>query len=106
MEYKNLEQMILENENFKLALNSALHKNDVSGSVLLGDCLELLPLFANKSVDYSFTSPPYNRKRNDKYRDFTDINENWLQLNIAQMFLNDTKPAIFYTRCYLLVRLI
>ena len=82
MEYKNLEQMILENENFKLALNSALHKNDVSGSVLLGDCLELLPLFANKSVDYSFTSPPYNRERNDKYRDFTDINENWLQLNI------------------------
>ena len=45
--------MILENENFKLALNSALHKTDVSGSVLLGDCLELLPLFANKSVDYS-----------------------------------------------------
>ncbi len=94
----NLEQMILENENFKLVLNSALHKTDVSGSVLFGDCLELLPLFANKSVDYSFTSPPYNRKRNDKYRDFTDINENWLQLNIdvLNQLLRVTKKHIFY----------
>lgn len=23
-------------------------------------------------------------------------------MNIAQMFLNGTKPAIFYTRCYML----
>ena len=73
--------MIVE-QMLKNAPNPLLHKTDVSGSVLLGDCLELLPLFTNKSVDYSFTSPPYNRKRNDKYRDFTDINENWLQLNI------------------------
>ena len=89
---------MLENENFKLALNSALHKTDVGGIILFGDCLELLPLFADKSVDYSFTSPPYNRKRNDKYRDFTDINENWLQLNIdvLNQLLRVTKKHIFY----------
>jgi site-specific DNA-methyltransferase (adenine-specific) len=90
--------MMLDNENFKLALSSALHKTDVSGSILFGDCLELLPLFADKSVDHSFTSPPYNRKRNDKYRDFTDINENWLQLNIdvLNQLLRVTKKHIFY----------
>ena len=32
-----------------------------------GDCLEILKTFTDKSVDVSFTSPPYNRKRNDKY---------------------------------------
>jgi hypothetical protein len=30
------------------------------------------------------------------------INLKAMQLNIAQMFLNGTKPAIFYTRCYTL----
>ena len=52
-------------------------KTDVSGSVLFhADCLEVLPKLFENSVDYSFTSPPYNRKRNDKYSDFIDINEN------------------------------
>ena len=66
--------------------------------VIHGDCLEILPSFENDSVDYSFTSPPYNRKRNDKYRDFTDINENWLQLNIdvLSQLLRITKKHIFY----------
>ena len=90
--------MMFPTERFELALKSALHKSDVSGSVLLGDCLELLPFFADRSVDYSFTSPPYNRKRNDKYRDFTDRNENWLQLNIdvLNQLLRITKRHIFY----------
>ena len=37
-----------------------------------GDCLEILKEFPNKSVDISFTSPPYNRKRNDKYKFYDD----------------------------------
>ncbi len=74
-------------------------KTDVSGSVLFhADCLEVLPKLFENSVDYSFTSPPYNRKRNDKYSDFTDINENWLQLNIDVIteLLRVTKKHIFY----------
>lgn len=37
-----------------------------------GDCLEILKTFTDKSVDVSFTSPPYNRKRNDKYENYDD----------------------------------
>lgn len=31
-----------------------------------GDCLELMKDMEDDSVDISFTSPPYNRKRKDK----------------------------------------
>ena len=71
----------------------------VMRSVLVNaDCLEYLPTLENKSIDYSFTSPPYNRKRNDKYLNFTDINKNWLQLNIDVIteLLRITKKHIFY----------
>ena len=74
-------------------------KTDVSGSVLFhADCLEVLPLLYENSVDYSLTSPPYNRKRNDKYKNFTDINDNWLQLNIDVIgqLLRVTKKHVFY----------
>jgi site-specific DNA-methyltransferase (adenine-specific) len=66
--------------------------------IILGDCLSVMKNFQDKSVDYSFTSPPYNRKRNDKYKNFTDINENWLQLNIDVIneLLRLTKKHIFY----------
>ena len=37
-----------------------------------GDCLELMKSLPDKSVDISFTSPPYNRKRNDKYAFYND----------------------------------
>ena len=44
--------MILENENFKLALNSALHKTDVSGGVFINaDCLEIMDNIPNDSTD-------------------------------------------------------
>ena len=52
--------MILENENFKLALNSALHKTDVSGSALINaDCMDILPLIPDKSIDVCISDPPY-----------------------------------------------
>lgn len=40
--------------------------------LLKGDCLELMKQFPDKCVDVSFTSPPYNRKRNDKYEFYDD----------------------------------
>ena len=62
------------------------------------DCFEYMATMQDNSVDYSFTSPPYNRKRNDKYKEFTDINENWLELNIKAIteLLRITKNHIFY----------
>jgi DNA modification methylase len=85
---------MINSENFK----SIPHKSNASGSVFLGNCLEMLPLFNDNSVDYSLTSPPYNRKRNDKYKNFKDINNNWLQLNIDVLnhLLRITKNHVFY----------
>ena len=37
-----------------------------------GDCLKLLTELGNNSVDVVFTSPPYNRIRNDKYDHYND----------------------------------
>ena len=36
------------------------------------DCLQKLKEIEDKSVDITFTSPPYNRKRNDKYTNYDD----------------------------------
>jgi DNA modification methylase len=66
--------------------------------IINNNCLEVLPKMGNKSVDYSFTSPPYNRKRNDKYLDFNDINSNWFEMNIEVIneLLRITKNHVFY----------
>lgn len=36
--------------------------------LIYGDCFEVLKTIPDKSIAVSFTSPPYNRKRNDKYK--------------------------------------
>ena len=66
--------------------------------IIHNNCLEVLPKMQNKSVDYSFTSPPYNRKRNDKYLDFNDINSNWYEMNVEVIneLLRITKNHVFY----------
>lgn len=40
--------------------------------LLLGDCFDKFKTIGNKSIDIAFTSPPYNRKRNDKYANYND----------------------------------
>jgi site-specific DNA-methyltransferase (adenine-specific) len=62
------------------------------------DCIDFLKNISDKSIDYSFTSPPYNRKRNDKYKNFVDINNDYLKLNIDVIteLLRVTKKHIFY----------
>lgn len=40
--------------------------------LVLGDCLKELKKIPDKSIDVVFTSPPYNRKRNDKYIEYDD----------------------------------
>lgn len=45
-----------------------------------GDCFKLLKTLNNKSVDVVFTSPPYNRKRNDVYDLFDDVTDDYFEL--------------------------
>lgn len=40
--------------------------------VYVGNCLDLLKQMEDNAVDVTFTSPPYNRKRNDKYQEYDD----------------------------------
>ena len=40
--------------------------------LIFGDCLEELKNLPDNSIDIVFTSPPYNRKRNDKYIEYDD----------------------------------
>jgi len=64
----------------------------------LGDCLEEIEKIEDKSIDTSFTSPPYNRKRNDKYEKFKDINIDWfsMNINIITELLRVTKNHVIY----------
>lgn len=82
----------------KLDNENIVYKTENDNYVILGDSINILPLFDDKMVDYSFTSPPYNRKRNDKYKSFNDVNDNWFEMNvnIINQLLRITKNHIFY----------
>lgn len=60
------------------------------------DCLSKLKDFADKSIDITFTSPPYNRKRNDKYTNYDDtIKDYYLFLvEAADLLLAKTKRHV------------
>lgn len=62
-----------------------------------GDCLEILKTFTDKSVDVSFTSPPYNRKRNDKYENYDDtiVDYYGFLCNFTNELLRITKKWVF-----------
>ena len=62
------------------------------------DNMLLMARYPDNYFDYSFTSPPYNRKRNDKYNNFTDINNDYLKMNIDVIneLLRLTKNHVFY----------
>ena len=65
-----------------------------------GDCLAVMDDLIGKNilVDYSFTSPPYNRKRNDKYTFYQDIKDDWFEFNceVVDRLLKITKKHVFY----------
>ena len=47
-----------------------------------GDCLKLIKSLDNKSIDVSFTSPPYNRIRNDTYQFYDDTKKDYFDFLI------------------------
>lgn len=61
------------------------------------DCFQALKGIDDKSVDYVLTSPPYNRKRNDKYSEYDDnINDYYaFLLSITDVLLQKTRKHIF-----------
>jgi DNA modification methylase len=44
---------------------------------ILGDCIEEMRKMPDNSIDVVFTSPPYNRERNDKYENYDDTIEDY-----------------------------
>ena len=50
------------NEKFVLSYNTIVHC----------DCINGMSHIPDNYFDYAFTSPPYNRKRNDKYKLYDD----------------------------------
>lgn len=65
--------------------------------LLNGDCLIEMKKMADKSVDISFTSPPYNRKRNDKYEFYNDDIQDYFGFlcNFTDELLRVTKRHVF-----------
>lgn len=45
--------------------------------IIKADCFVYMKRLKSKSVDHVFTSPPYNRKRNDKYEHYDDQIEDY-----------------------------
>jgi DNA modification methylase len=61
-----------------------MNNETVKQKLIHGNCFTEMKKMANDSFDVVFTSPPYNRKRNDKYNNHTDIVDNYYQ------FLHDS----------------
>lgn len=61
------------------------------------DCFKIMKEMADKSVDISFTSPPYNRKRNDKYKNYDDDIKDYYKFlcDFTDELLRITKKYIF-----------
>lgn len=62
------------------------------------DCLEGFKMIEDKSVTHTFTSPPYNRKRNDKYKHHNDIVDDyfgWI-CNVIDEAMRVSKGYVFF----------
>ena len=59
----------------------AYHQTEKT-KIFKGDCLEIMDemIQDHTRFDFVFTSPPYNRKQNDKYKEYNDNKKRLLQL--------------------------
>lgn len=64
--------------------------------IILGNCIDVMKKLDDKIFDVSFTSPPYNRKRNDKYANFNDASNNYYKLlcDVTENLLRLTKGNV------------
>lgn len=62
------------------------------------DCILGLKELPDNTVDVVFTSPPYNRKRNDKYSHYTDIREDYFQwmVEVITECMRVSKGHVFF----------
>lgn len=62
------------------------------------DCRVTMTRMQDNAVDYVITSPPYNRKRNDKYAHFDDICDNYFEFldSIITELLRIKTKTIFF----------
>ena len=67
------------------------------GTINNKDCIEGMRELPNKCVDYAFTSPPYNRKRNDKYELYDDVRDDYYYFvcTCIEEMLRITKNHVF-----------
>lgn len=65
--------------------------------VYLSDCFEFFSKMPDKSVDHVFTSPPYNRKRNDKYSFYDDRIKDYYSFldNLVKESIRVSKGNVF-----------
>ena len=68
--------------------------------IVKGNSLELLSSYTSNSFDYVFTSPPYNRKRNDKYNAYDDN-----QLNYYEMLCTLIDNSVRIAKDYVFINL-
>lgn len=62
------------------------------------DCRNTMKNLKENSVDYVITSPPYNRKRNDKYKHFNDICDDYylFLVDIIDNLICLTRKTVFF----------
>jgi len=67
-------------------------------NLINADCLEYMQSMQDKSIDFVLTSPPYNRKRNDKYELYDDLIDDYYSFNVQVLneLIRLTKNYIFY----------
>ena len=67
-------------------------------TLIQGDCFEEMPKIKTQSVDMVITSPPYNRKRNDKYNNHKDIKNDYVAFleNSINECLRVCKGNVFF----------
>ena len=65
--------------------------------VIFGDCFEVFSQLPDWSVDFVFTSPPYNRERQDVYEHYQDNIEDYFDflVNVADECMRVSKGYVF-----------
>ena len=68
--------------------------------IYTGDCLSLIENMPDNYVDVSFTSPPYNRERDDTYKHYSDTLKDYYE-----MLVNITDQMIRVSKSWVIVNI-